>query len=217
MIDEIELCNFRSFSQQTIRDCRRINIIVGDNGSGKTAFLEGAFLAAGASPEIALRARAWRGAQGGRLEGTEEEIEQGLWVDLFYNFQISKPAFIGLRSRIKDHTRSVTITFDEKRRTKIGAAQSGIDLLVRSESPMAFTWAAPFGFKFTCSPFLYDGQMRVPPGPASRLKTTFFAANHTYSAGEIANRFSQLSKASKEREFISLFGQHFKEVSDLIG
>jgi len=41
MIEAVELRNFRSFEKADLSDCTRINIVVGDNGSGKTALLEG--------------------------------------------------------------------------------------------------------------------------------------------------------------------------------
>lgn len=40
-IEKIELKNFRGFSNLTLEGVRRINIIVGPNGSGKTALMEG--------------------------------------------------------------------------------------------------------------------------------------------------------------------------------
>ena len=45
MITSLEVENFRGFRKIELSDLRRINIIVGDNSSGKTAFLEAIFLA----------------------------------------------------------------------------------------------------------------------------------------------------------------------------
>ena len=47
MIRSVQIRNFRSFDAATLQDCRRINVIVGENGSGKTALLQAIFLAAG--------------------------------------------------------------------------------------------------------------------------------------------------------------------------
>jgi ABC-type lipoprotein export system ATPase subunit len=220
MITEIAISNFRSFSQAALKDCRRINLIVGDNGSGKTALLEAAFLAAGSSPEIALRARAWRGFQGGKFEGTEREVGRSLWADLFHNFQTKKPAYIALagQKQTKEHTRSLTISYDEDDAARHFAQTSNLsslESLVQGESPITFLWKAPNGFKFSSKPFVYGGEIRIPPGPKSLIETTFFAANHTYSANEVSNRFSELSKHFQEREFVNLFGKHFKNITDL--
>ena len=51
---------FCSFERIEVRDMRRLNLLVGDSGSGKTALLEAIYLAMGVSPELALRIRAWR-------------------------------------------------------------------------------------------------------------------------------------------------------------
>jgi AAA15 family ATPase/GTPase len=45
MIHSIDIRNFRCFERLEIGNCRRINLLVGDNGSGKTALLEAIFLA----------------------------------------------------------------------------------------------------------------------------------------------------------------------------
>jgi GNAT superfamily N-acetyltransferase len=44
--------NFRCFADLNIADCRRVNVIVGDNGSGKTSLLEALFFALASSSEL---------------------------------------------------------------------------------------------------------------------------------------------------------------------
>src|SRR5690348_922388 len=117
MIKSISIRNFRSFEAATINGCSRINIIVGENGSGKTALLESIFLAAGPSPEIALRTRAWRGLEGQRLTGTNEQIDRALWADLFHKFDTDQSASVSLHGD-KDHNRSIIMTFNEPRARK---------------------------------------------------------------------------------------------------
>ena len=43
MIREIEIKNFRGIERMKISAAKRLNIIVGPNGTGKTAFLEAIF------------------------------------------------------------------------------------------------------------------------------------------------------------------------------
>src|SRR5437016_13920764 len=61
MAESVTIKNFRCFDDMKLSDCRRINVVVGANGSGKTALMEGIFLAIGPSPEIVGRLRGWRG------------------------------------------------------------------------------------------------------------------------------------------------------------
>jgi AAA15 family ATPase/GTPase len=44
MATSIDIRNFRCFDHVAANDCRRINILVGENGSGKTALLESIIL-----------------------------------------------------------------------------------------------------------------------------------------------------------------------------
>src|SRR5262249_30220886 len=80
MIDEVRITNFRRFALAELKSCRRINVIIGDNGMGKTALLEALFLAAGRTPEIATRVRGWRGLEGA-FHGSVRQIEDAIWRD----------------------------------------------------------------------------------------------------------------------------------------
>jgi putative ribosome biogenesis GTPase RsgA len=61
MINSFEITNFRCFKHLPAVALKRFNIIVGESGSGKTSLMEALFLSGGATPEIYLRLRAWRG------------------------------------------------------------------------------------------------------------------------------------------------------------
>ena len=146
MIDYFTIRNFRSFQEVTVDDCRRINVVVGDNGSGKTALLEGLFLVAGISPEIAIRTRGWRGHEGDQMTGSYEDLHDALWSDLFYKFQTSKPAFVKLEGE-GDKNRSVTVTLNKRgqvrvvppNRNKPGRAPKVVP--VSSDTPIQFRWS----------------------------------------------------------------------------
>jgi len=70
MIESVEIENFRGFRELQLSGFRRINIIVGDNGAGKTGFLEAMYLAASQTVESVAKLRIWRGgAQTGQLIG----------------------------------------------------------------------------------------------------------------------------------------------------
>src|SRR5437870_11860824 len=90
MIRSIDIHNFRCFKHLQLQNCRRFNVIVGDNGVGKTALLEAIFLALGSSPHIALRYRQQRGIDG-RFGGSRFAIEEAMWRDLFYSGEWDKP------------------------------------------------------------------------------------------------------------------------------
>ena len=107
MVDTVTIRNFRSFDEAKIEDLRRVNVLVGENGSGKTALLEAIFMAGGVSPEIAMRTRSWRGSETAAFQGSQEDLYEALWGDLFHKFQSnSRPLATG-RGVPKKYQRSV--------------------------------------------------------------------------------------------------------------
>lgn len=91
MITCFDIENFRCFPRLRLQDLRTINVIVGDNGSGKTALLEAFLLSADPHPESLSLIRATR-----RRPFPQEPTNwsrllfQSLWDDLFFNFHDSK-------------------------------------------------------------------------------------------------------------------------------
>src|SRR5882672_9233137 len=83
MIRSIDVRNFRCFKHLIINSCHRFNVIVGDNGAGKTALVEAIFLALGSHPSLGLRYRQMRGLDS-QFGGTINAIEDAMWRDLFY-------------------------------------------------------------------------------------------------------------------------------------
>jgi hypothetical protein len=97
MVEQIDIHNFRCFDKVNLKDLKTVNLIVGRNGSGKTALLEALFFTLG-SPGLAFKLRRWRG-MGTQLHYTEYvESRLALWRDLFHKFdqnRIVRIAFSG--------------------------------------------------------------------------------------------------------------------------
>jgi len=69
MYSEFSARHFRRFEDVAITELKRVNIVTGSNGAGKTSLLEGIFIASGAfSPELAVRVNAFRGMEALLLE-----------------------------------------------------------------------------------------------------------------------------------------------------
>jgi hypothetical protein len=136
MISRLELRNFRCFEQLDL-PLKRFNILVGDSGSGKTAFMESLFMLGGGSPEIYFRIRNWRGfSRTVNLTGTREQY-QSLFRDLFYNF--NQDNGVVLRSQDDRYgSRQLEIAYGE-------IEDYGLDL--EGPSPHAFT-LSPINFKW---------------------------------------------------------------------
>jgi Fe-S cluster assembly ATPase SufC len=221
MVDSFTIRNFRSFKDVTVDDCRRINVLVGDNGSGKTALLEAIFLAAGVSPELVLRTRGWRGATNqAHIQGTPEDIHESLWSDLFYKFQTSKPALVRLEGKAEEN-RSVTVTLNKRGQVRVVAPDRKKPLRgprvvpVGPNKPIAFRWSIRSFGDFSIEPTFVDGKLIFADAPAEPVRAAFFAANQTASQTESANRFSTLSQSFHEQEFIEKFSLIYPTIRHL--
>lgn len=218
MINSISIRNFRVFKDVKVDGCRRVNIIVGDNGSGKTALLEALFLVAGASPELALRTRAWRGVEAGRASGTLEDVHRALWADLFHKFQTKTQAVIKLRGTGEEN-RSVNVKLNPSGQARIvppSRKQSGAPPKVVRDLPLIeFKWEIKGRPPVIASPKLEDGKIRFPPIPESIVQASFFAASHLAPSAEISDRFSLLSRTFRDAEFIEKFHDIYADIENL--
>ncbi len=218
MLKSIGIRNFRGFKDVKIEDCRRINILVGENGSGKTALLEALFLAAGASPELAMRTRAWRGVETETLSGSLDDIYRALFADLFYRFQTNRSAIISLRGTGQEN-RSVTITFHPLGQQRVIPPKRDrpgtLPTLVPETHPVVFEWKIEGKKAFRAAAQIKDGKITFPPAPESIVKAVFFASNRPPASSEMVNRFSLLSRTFEENKFISRFNSLYPTISDL--
>jgi hypothetical protein len=216
MAKSVEINNFRGFKKVRLEDCRRINVIVGENGSGKTALMEAIFLAAGTNAEIAYRLRPLRGFTD-QIAGQHREIERSIWGDLFYEHNFKNTVLIKLRGspakdRQRTHDRSVSINFQD-RNVKVPHSKKSKDA---GWAPVGFVWRGHNdNLIYQSTPQIVDGKVTNLTGPPTQLNAAFWAANHTYSASETVNRFSELSRMSKAQEMIGNFTSQFTQISDL--
>jgi ABC-type branched-subunit amino acid transport system ATPase component len=213
MIESVEIENFRGFRELRLSGFRRINIVVGDNGAGKTAFLEALYAAAGQSMENVVKLRAWRGVSPpGQIIGARNAY-LAFFGDLFTNFDLSL-------------TINVTILWSEGHRKtmKIFASREPQVLLPldveKSEdlsSPVTFEWSEPGGnVPYSVTPQLQAQGLVVPQMLApNRIEVGLLAARTPVHAPESAQYFSDLSIANKEKPFIVAMRRLFTDVETI--
>ncbi len=84
----IELENFRTHAFVKLSDLGRINVLLGKNNSGKTAFLEAIFLLLTANPrEVLISLNELRGYSAGA------DVSE-IWNSVFYNWDSTKKTYI---------------------------------------------------------------------------------------------------------------------------
>lgn len=219
MYTSVSLRNFKSFSDANAPDLRLVNLIVGDNGSGKTAFLEGIFVASGVTPELILRTRNWRGwGDNTAYSGSREDLERALWGDLFHQFEVNKPAVIALRGS-GDEDRSVTISYRKPGRKQVIPP----DRRQRQKSPLVVPDPERISFKWEVhgrppinisAQVTKDGIVFTPESDAF-VRVSFFSSSRNSPPSEVATRFTRLDQSFAVGRFEEIFRQHYPHIREL--
>jgi len=218
MVDSFAIRNFRGFNEVKVEDCRLINVLVGDNGSGKTTLLEALFLAAGVSPEIAVRTRGWRGQENQQLSGSHEDIIEALWADMFYMFRTNQAAFVSMKGSGEEN-RSVSVFLNRVGQVRaIPPDRKRPAAKVRVEpvlTPIEFRWKIQGLPDVIVEPKFQGNELSFPPVPARPIRAAFFASNRTSGPLETAGRFSELSRSFIENDFVERFTRVFPTIKNI--
>jgi ABC-type cobalamin/Fe3+-siderophores transport system ATPase subunit len=209
MIKDLEIQNYRCFRNLHMSDLGRINILLGDSGSGKSAFLEALFLAAGVSPEIYLRIRQIRGFPTG-AEVADRDNYESLWHDLFTDLNQDKTLTIRFTDN-RTGVRWLNISY--------GEAQTLTVPLDKYEQPIL---GAPklITFERYANGRTHKSEVRVAK---DGLQMDSFEDSYSmvyvfpaiFSAKETAKRFSYLSKRNEEKPVVESVRKLFPMVREL--
>jgi len=211
MINEIDIRNYKCFEHLKIRDCRRINILVGDNGAGKTSFLEAIWLALAGNAQSVIRNRQYRGLDGA-FSGTPRAIEDALWGDLFYQFNTNNPISIVL-SGGGPEARSVFIDNKGQSNTLIPLDEPAGSSA--KSARFSFVWKNASGNEFDGSPTFTGAALSFPQEHEHLPDFFYFSSTQIGGAIENAGRFSELSKARRHKQFVDLFIKEYPWIEDL--
>ena len=209
MIRELEIENFRCFSSVKVPNIRRFTVVIGENGSGKTALLESMFVASGGSPEIYLRTEAWRG-EGRMVIASENPSAGSLFEDFFHKCKVED----GLRICFKDslqRTREMRIVLDTE-----GTMSLPFNSRL-SESHLSpgvkFIWDTPEG-KFESSVEINSNGISWK-NFKNTYRMVFLNPQTFYNPKDNATRYSELSKKNREHLVVNAVSRLFSQISDL--
>ncbi|MBX3479893.1 MAG: AAA family ATPase [Caulobacter sp.] len=204
MIRQVELRNFRCFENASLPACRRVNVVVGGNGAGKTALLEALFLTVG-NPESALRLRHWRGYPNS-FSGTTHTIQEALWGDLFFDFDRTRVATISCEGDEGD-SRSLTM---QTQKPQLLFDVDSIDQAPTLRGSVNFNWQGPYGRNYNATPDIVQGQLRIDQIPDAGAEAVMINSLVNNSV-EMINRFSMLDKRGDAYDLILPFSEQFEE------
>ena len=196
MIDQMIINNFRGFSSQRVSDLRRVNLIVGKNSSGKTAFLESIFISAGAAgPNVTFTLHAMR-QLGSQLQLTAEaNAYQALWRDLFHWFEQDKTISIEIIGTAGD-SRALHISYSEfsSQLLPFGSQPSTNPTVLPQ---IVFEWKKGDEPSIIVKPKLTSKGLEIEGASVEHFPAMMFGPHITDSAEEVGKRFSELSKEGK--------------------
>jgi predicted ATPase len=190
-----------------LNNCKRLNVIVGENGSGKTALLESIFLPLSGSTEVVARLRQQRGIDP-HFSGQLRRVEDAIWGDFFRNSNTRQPIVLRLEG-----------DGAEKRSLTIARGRSDIKLSLDDEAeiaaPVVFTWKDAAGREYVAEPTISASGFTFP-GTNEDLPDFFhFPANQTIPSRESAEWFSDLSKKNRHHQFVEVFSKEYDWIENI--
>lgn len=188
MIESVKIENFRCFSELEVHGLKPVNILVGDNASGKSAFLEALYMVLEGLPSNSFPLREWR--QMGLPDRSAQESSQ-IWDDLFHNYDSSRKISIlaGDRITLKIYRNSSGVKFDRFSDT--------------GEPGLPSPGRKPFSTSFT------RAELTVPA-------TCEYLGPHSLHAPQwLASRFSDLSKEGETAPILDALRSEYPFLRDL--
>lgn len=222
LVETMTLKNFRGFTDLTLEGLRRINFVLGPNGSGKTALLEGVSLGLGHSPQMAIALRRFRGLP--MLNGPIVHLFT-FFDDLFHRFDTKTPVQITLTG-VQENTKVTRrLTIGKERQGLItvplkdmGADEDAATVSDNFNSPIFFEWAHEKENTarevFKTAPRLTPVGLQMEAGAAA-LPFIFFPARGFFDAASVAESFSRLDQEGRAADFIRAMQDIYPDLEEI--
>jgi len=188
-----------------------MNVLVGQNASGKTALLEAIFLASGGSPELALRVQAQRGLSQVIQLAVDRSSYESLWKYLFHRIDQSKTISINLIGT-PSNTRSLTISYEQQESAVLPFAKDGMEspFIV----PIKFVWQGYKGEITEAQPTITKEGLNVG-GTGETVPVFLFSSSLAMNAAENASRFSELDLLGKSGIVVDALRKEFPYIREI--
>ena len=210
MINSFEIDRYRCFSHVSAKNLSRVNIIVGQSGTGKTALMEALFLCAGGSPQHYFHILSWRGVVGQQVT-LESETYNQFFREMFHKFSVHEGASLKIEDSMRGVWSLEIAPANGAQRSLVspGGLDSGAYV------PISFKSKSGSGQEHEAKiEFGAQGQLQFPPPPDPY--PIIFLNNVTLaSPAQGAGRFSQLVQDGNERAVIDPLSKLYGNINDV--
>ena len=195
MIESVKIQNFRCFSELEVHGLKPINIIVGENASGKSAFLEAIFLASGANVQVPFNFRVWRQFGGATIAiQADASSYQELWDDLFYAFDQSRTIWIEAIGTSAD-SRSLRIWYGDDSNQILPFGKQSIPPSFVPQ--INFKWQGGDREAVVVRPKLTAEGLKIEGASFEHFPAMMFGPHINQTQNENVKLFSSLSKSGR--------------------
>ena len=217
MIQSVGIKNFRCFREAKIEGLRRINVIVGGSGSGKTAFLEALFMCAAMQSDFFIKAQGWRGlAEPGTVIqlGDSDRSFRDMWKEMFFGFDDSQSIVLAF-SLAEARQRQLTIRYDVSEEGRKVILTPAGDKALSIVTPLLFEGRSETGKAFS-GPVAMTPQGTISlPLFAEPYPMALLPPSALLNSQGTARLFSDLSKREQHRSVVEAVSELFPMVLGL--
>jgi energy-coupling factor transporter ATP-binding protein EcfA2 len=209
MITGLGIKNFRGLRDVSLDGLARVNVIVGDNGSGKTALLEAIHVAASGSPQAAINLASWRGLDYSQSPQIGAHAANP-WTYLFRATGAFSPIEIELK---RDGARVCAVRISRAIQHLVGLSRVGVGLLP-TQAWQSVIWEVAQGSadQWTVVGVPTSQDTLAPILPAL---PTFFLAASLGGSEWLAQSFSDLARSGRVANFVGAMREQFPNISNV--
>lgn len=201
MINRVLIRNFRCFQELDVSDLKKINVIVGRNSSGKSAFLEAIFLSSSSATAAAsFQLRAIRKMGNQLVNPIDAQAYRGIWDDLFFDFKEDGKISVKIEGIPDADSRSLSIKYIEKSSQELLFGKQGnsqnTDLGQSTVMPqIEFRWKRHGHQEIVTKPQFTSTGLRMEVSESEYFPAIWYTPGGSETPDENAKRFSELDKA----------------------
>jgi AAA15 family ATPase/GTPase len=222
MIEEISINNFRCFKHIKVPNLKRVNLIVGKNSSGKSAFMESLFLSSGSlAPNTVFQMRQIRRMGNQFVVPTDIAAHRSVWADLFYDFKSEKIS-IKIAGMPNSDSRTVSIEFISStglQELPFGkqdeAGISSVSSQGGSLPQIQFTWKKQNHQSVITRPKITGSGLQYDPKNIEVFPCIWFSPGTAETPQENAQRFSHLDTVGDIDGVVNILSNEFPFIDGL--